>query len=92
MSKLTRNFLLVLIAINFAYLISGVIHFPLRSIDVYSIWMLKAKVFYLNEGIDWEFLKNTDYSHPQYPILLPFIFYQIFKIAGAFREIYVLIF
>ncbi len=74
------------------YVLSGVIHFPLRSIDVYSIWLLKAKAFYLAKGFPLEFFRNIGYSHPQYPVLLPWLSSLIYRLFGEVNEYYVLIF
>lgn len=90
MRRIIKIILVALIFINFVYVISGIIHFPLRSVDVYAIWMFKAKAFYVYQEFPLEFLRTVGYSHPQYPIMLPWIFYQIFELFGEFREIYVL--
>lgn len=95
MAKLVKiiNYILVFfLVINFIYTLSGVFHFSLRSIDVYSIWMLKAKAFWVENGFPLKLLSTVDYSHPHYPIFLPYIFYSIFRFVGDFKEIYVLIF
>src|SRR3989337_4053195 len=90
MRKLIKIALLFLLFVNFFYVLSGAIHYPLRSIDVYSIWLLKAKAFWVSDGLPLEFLKSHLYSHPQYPILLPWLFYQLYKIVGGVKEMYVL--
>jgi hypothetical protein len=90
MRRLIDKLLILLILINFIYVFSGVIHYPLRHIDVYSIWLLKAKAFFIYGGFPLEFLKTVGYSHPQYPVLLPFIFSLIYRFAGGVNEYYVL--
>jgi hypothetical protein len=92
MQKLIRYILVGLILVNFLYCVSGVIHYPLASIDEVSIWMLKAKFFYMNGVFPLKNLNTLGYGHLQYPILLPLVFYWIFKIIGSYREIYVLLF
>ncbi len=91
MQKYLKNILLVLLGINIIYVISGVIHFPLGGIDVYSIWLLKAKEFYVNGIFPLSNLNQFPYSHPQYPILLPLIYSFIYQIIDGVKEFYVLI-
>ncbi len=83
---------MILIAVNLIYVVSGVIHYPLRSIDVYAIWLFKAKAFYLQSGLPLPILQNPRYlySHPQYPLLLPLFFSKIYQLVGGVKEIYVL--
>lgn len=90
MRKTLITILVFLILVNIFYVISGVIHFPLRSIDVYSIWLYKAKAFFMMNGDVIATLRSMEYGHPQYPILLPFLYYQIYKAIGAANEFYVL--
>jgi len=92
MRKIVKYLLLFLIFINFLYCLSGVIHYPLGSLDEVSIWMIKAKLFYQNGVFPLNQLNSIGYGHPQYPILLPLVFYWIFKFFGAFWEMYALIF
>jgi hypothetical protein len=90
MRKIIYWGLMLLICVNFFYVVSGVINEPIKSIDVISIWLYKAKGFYFENGDVFGFLSNLKYSHPQYPILMPFIYYQIFKVIGSVNEIYIL--
>lgn len=90
-NKTLEIFLIGLILINFLYVLSGVFHYPLQSIDVYSIWLFKAKAFYLFGFPNSEFWRNYSYSHPHYPVLLPVVFSCIYKLFGSLNEIYVLI-
>lgn len=92
MRKIITYLLILLIGINVLYVLSGVLNFSTQSIDVISIWLYKAKGFYYSEMGILEFLKQADYSHPQYPILLPYLFYLIFKLNGNFNEMVVLLF
>ncbi len=80
-----------MLAINVLYAVSGAIHYPLGAIDVYSIWLLKAKEFYVNGIFPLSNLNQFSYSHPQYPILLPLIYSFIYQIIGGVKEIYVII-
>ncbi|KKT58520.1 MAG: hypothetical protein UX91_C0006G0058 [Candidatus Amesbacteria bacterium GW2011_GWB1_47_19] len=81
-----------LLGINLAYVISGVRSYPLNSVDVYGIWMFKAKAWYLHQGFPLADLTNPvySYSHPQYPLLLPYLFVNLFRLAGSYREMAVL--
>jgi hypothetical protein len=46
---------------------------PVWEWDFWAIWGLKARVFFEHRGIDWVFLQSrlNDFSHPDYPLLLP---------------------
>lgn len=83
--------LLLLIVINVVYVFSGVVVYGMRSVDAYAIWIYKAKLFYYSNESILEVLSSFRRSHPQYPILLPYIFYQVFLAAGQVKEIYVLL-
>lgn len=90
MRRLVKIVLILLISINVLYVVSGVIHFPLRHVDVYSIWLFKAKAFYVYQEFPLSLFQNISYSHPQYPILLPWLYSLIYKTVGVVKEIYVL--
>ena len=49
---------------------------PPVEIDFIANWGLKARIFSLHGGIDWDFLQNAWYrwDHPDYPPLLPLTF------------------
>jgi hypothetical protein len=49
---------------------------PVVEVDFLTIWGLKAKEFWYAGGIDWRFFENpfNEFSHVDYPILLPLIF------------------
>ena len=85
------NFLLILLIIfNFLFVSLGAYLYPIASIDAVSIWFLKAKAFYLNNGhIPLEILKDNFYlnTHQQYPLLLPFIFYINKDVSGQALEL-----
>lgn len=90
MQKAVKIILLTLIFINFLYVLSGAIHYPLVSMDVFSIWLLKAKEFYINGIFPLSNLNKFPYSHPQYPILLPLFVSFIYIFLGGVNEITVL--
>jgi len=67
----------------------GAYLYPLASIDAVSIWYLKAKAIYLEGGrIPIDILKDALYlnTHPQYPILVPFLFYILYTFLGGINE------
>ena|GEM_PF-1196485 len=78
----------LLICINILYCFSGVMNFPIQSMDLYSNWLLKAKAFYYSTSFPYEFFQSWDNmsSHPQYPILLPLTFSAIYKALGGIHE------
>lgn len=82
----------ILICINLLYVISGVINYQVRSLDVYAIWLFKAKILYFAQGDALYIIKNLEHSHPHYPLLLPYSFYLIAKFIGNFSEFWILIF
>jgi hypothetical protein len=68
-----RKLLLLVLAINIAYVLTGVARFGSQHVDAYGIWMLKAKAWVTAGGVPVELLRDPDYvySHQQYPLLLP---------------------
>lgn len=88
MLKVFKYLLLFLILLNVIYTISGAYFYPLTSIDAIGIWLLKAKFFYLSHGFPLAFLKDTAfiYSHPHYPLLLPFVFSFVYFFLGGVKE------
>lgn len=93
MQKIVRIFFIVLLLINVVYTLEGAIHYPLGNVDVYGIWLFKAKAIYLMQGFPLDFLINTKYlySHPQYPLLFPFFVAFIYFLVGGIKEIYPLL-
>lgn len=87
MRKIIKIGIILFIFINFLYAVSGAIHYPLQSIDVYAYWFLKAKNFYVNGILPLTNLNIYSYSHPQHPILLPIIVSFIYRIIGGVKEI-----
>lgn len=92
MQKAIKIIILVLVFINFLYCVSGAIHYPLQSVDVYAYWLLKAKLFFVEGILPLTNLNAFPYSHPQHPILLPIIFNQIYHILGRVNEFPVFLF
>lgn len=86
MRKAIKIIVLLLIFINFFYCVSGAIHFPLQSVDVYAYWLLKAKIFFVEGIFPLTNLNAFPYSHPQHPILLPIAVSLIYQLAGKVNE------
>jgi hypothetical protein len=86
MQKALKIAIIILIAVNFLYCVSGAVHFPLQSVDVYGYWLLKAKIFYVNGILPLTNLNLYPYSHPQHPILLPVLFSLIYSLMGRVNE------
>lgn len=61
---------------------------PLGEWDFWSLWGLKAKVFFAHGGIDWDWLARpaNSFSHPDYPILLPLTYDYAAVIAGSWVD------
>src|SRR5690349_18525390 len=84
----------VLFLINILYVISGVLNFPMQSMDTIGIWMFKAKAIYIEKGFPFDFLKLKHflYSHQQYPLGIPLLFSIPFFLIGSVQEIIPLLF
>jgi hypothetical protein len=56
--------------------------------DFWAIWGLKARVFIEASGIDWRFLCSpfNDFSHPDYPLLLPLNYAYTALIGGGWDD------
>jgi len=93
MSKRITILIYFLLAINVLYVLSGVIHIPLQSVDVVGIWLFKAKAFFVEGGLPLQTLKNPDFIlfHPQYPLLLPFLYSLIYFGLGRVWELPILL-
>ena len=61
---------------------------PMWEFDFLSNWGLKAKVFALHGGIDWEFLQHAWYrnTHPDYPPLVPLAFDAFALMRGGWDD------
>lgn len=89
MQKKLNYLLILLIVLNVLFVSLGAYLYPLASIDAVSIWYLKAKAIFLEHGnIPIDILKDSLYlnTHPQYPILVPFIFYLTYLAVGGINE------
>lgn len=56
--------------------------------DFLAIWGLKARTFWEARAIDWSFLSQpwNDFSHPDYPLLLPLSFDFVSLFAGGWED------
>lgn len=56
--------------------------------DFWAIWGLKARLFLAHGGVDWEWLARpfNDFSHPDYPPLLPLLFDFALLPAGVWSD------
>jgi len=89
MQKTIKYLLVLLIFLNCIFVAIGAFFYPLASIDAVSIWLLKAKAFYLEQGnLPLDVLKDSLYfnTHPQYPLLVPFIFSAFYFLLGGINE------
>jgi len=88
MRKIINTVLILLLVINVLYVSAGALFHPLQSEDAIGIWLFKAKAFYVEKGFPNQFLHNSNfaYSHQQYPLGLPFLFFLIYQLAGGVRE------
>lgn len=88
MRKKINYILILLIVFNVVFVLFGAFFYPMASIDAISIWLLKAKAFYITRGFPVDILKNSIYlnTHPQYPIFVPFIFFIFYILLGGINE------
>lgn len=93
MRKIISIFLITLLIINVAYVTSGVLFYPIKSIDALGIWLLKAKAIFLGKDLFINLLRSPkfSYSSQDYPILLPAGLSLIYKIFGGINEKLVLL-
>ena len=58
------------------YLLSYALLLPVFGWDAWHIWLLKAKVFFVEKGVPTGFLldETLKYSHQDYPLLVPLVF------------------
>lgn len=56
--------------------------------DFWAIWGLKARVFLLSRGVDWQWLAEpfNDFAHPDYPPLLPLLFDFVLLASGEWND------
>jgi hypothetical protein len=56
--------------------------------DFWSIWGLKARVFFERGGIDWRFLESrwNLFVHPDYPLLVPFAYDFAALVNGGWSD------
>ena len=94
MRKIVRWALIFLLVLNVLYVISGVWNYPMRSMDAFSDWMLKAKVLYIATTFPFDFFRNWEYmaSHMQHPLLLPYVFSLLYLLVGIQEKLVLLIY
>ena len=79
--------LLAVILVQSAYAFIYALSVPLFGWDAWFIWFLKARVFFLDQGISGEFLGNPGYRHHgDYPLLMPLATAFVYGAAGAANE------
>lgn len=88
-----RILLYLLLAINVCYVLSGAIHLPMQSVDVLGLWLFKAKAIFIEGGLPLKTLNNPDFFlfHPQYPLLLPFLYSLFYLAIGRVWELPILL-
>src|SRR5882724_1699672 len=88
MQKIITTITIILLSITIVYVFAGVVFHPLQSIDAIGIWLLKTKAFYLEHGFPNSYLHTSlyAYSHQQYPLGLPFLFFLIYQFLGGIHE------
>ena len=55
---------------------------PISGWDAWSIWFLKSRVFFLNQGIPQSFMGLSVNPHPDYPLLIPLCGTWIYTFLG----------
>lgn len=88
LNKICTFLLLVLLVSNVLYVTSGALHYPLSHVDVWANWLYKTKALYFSHG-SLSFLSawQSEFAHPQYPPLLPLLFFSLYQISGGVHEL-----
>lgn len=62
---------------------------PARGWDAWHIWLLKARVFFVDKGVPTEFLLDPalKYAHPDYPLLMPLSAAWVYTALGGVAEV-----
>ncbi len=60
-----------IVAFQVAYCVVQAISRPIAGWDVWAIWFLKAKAFFVSGGLPSTHFFSTAYLHPDYPLLTP---------------------
>ncbi len=89
--KMRRDFvgfaLIAIVIIQSAYAFIYALSVPLFGWDAWFIWFLKARAFFLDQGISGEFLANPGYRHHgDYPLLMPLAISFVYGAAGSASE------
>lgn len=79
-------FLIILSQVLYSFAYSSLL--PVRGWDSWLIWFFKARVFFIDGGVDGAFLLNPDYaySHPDYPLLVPLSVAWVYTALGHAAE------
>lgn len=80
----TGYILLAIILSQVAYSFAYSTLLPVRGWDSWLIWFFKARVFFIDGGVNGVFLLNPDYaySHPDYPLLVPLSVAWVYTALG----------
>lgn len=85
--KIIEITLLALILFQIVGSIFIAIIFPVRFWDAITCWSLKGRAFFLDRNIYYFYNKHSyEFSHPSYPLLLPFLQTYLYFYMGALNE------
>ncbi|HAO93266.1 MAG: hypothetical protein A2X99_05065 [Deltaproteobacteria bacterium GWB2_55_19] len=78
----------IIILSQAAYLLLYAFLLPVFGWDAWHIWLLKAKVFFVEKGVPTGFLLDEalKYAHQDYPLLVPLSTAWIYTALGAAEE------
>lgn len=82
--KLYEKLIILAIFVQFVWVILHVLPMPVRSFDSTACFSLKAKIFYLNQGVPLDFFRLNEAAvwHIDYPLLLPFYMSWVYYFIG----------
>ncbi|HBG46700.1 MAG TPA: hypothetical protein DDW94_06875 [Deltaproteobacteria bacterium] len=81
--------LLAIIIVQSAYSFVYALSVPLSGWDAWFIWFMKARVFYLDQGVTGQFLVDPNYQqHQDYPVMLPLAISLVYSAAGSVKEVF----
>jgi len=85
--KIIEITLIILILFQVLASIFIALIFPVRFWDAITCWSFKAKAFFLDKAIyDFYSKHSYEFSHPSYPLLLPFLQTYLYLSMGILNE------
>jgi len=78
--------MVMVILVQVGYCIVYSISQPISGWDAWAIWFLKAKAFFISDGIPSSHFFSTTYHHPDYPLLVPLAIVWEYVVLGGIDD------